>query len=262
MDETCGQLGGRLKGKVALITGAALGMGRQACIQFANEGACIVGLDVKEAELQETVAEVSDGGGRMLGIRADITSAEDVSAAIDQGVSHFGGLHIVYNNAAILLHGDDTSVVDTPEEVWDRVMDVNVKGMYLVCKYSIPKLMESGGGSIINTSSISAFLGETNPADCYCASKGAVIGLTHSLAVWLAPHGIRVNALLPGMIVTPMQSKFTGDPEWVSAVASTIPMARLGTVEDIAPVALFLASDESRFMTGADVIVDGGCAVI
>lgn len=253
---------GRLRGKVALITGAAMGMGREACVLFAEEGARIIGLDVDDDALQETVKTVERSGGEMLGIHADVADEGQVADAIERGLGRFGALHIIYNNAGVLWRDRDFSVVDTEEANWDRVMAINVKGPYLICKHGIPKLIASGGGSIIITASVSALLGDTDPQDAYTASKGAVTSLMRSLAVNFAKNNVRANAIHPGLIDTPMQAEGMKDPAWVEANLEFIPLRRIGTARDIANAALFLASDESSYMTGAELIVDGGLMVV
>ena len=252
----------RLQGKVALITGAAMGMGREACILFAEEGARVIGLDVAGDALKSTVQEVERVGGQMLGLEADVASESQVKDAIERGVEHFGGLHVLYNNAGVLWRDRDFSVIATAEADWDAVMAINVKGPFLVCKHAIPKMIASGGGSIIITASVSALLGDTDPQDAYTASKGAVTSLTRSLAVNFAKDNIRANVIHPGMIDTPMQAEGMKDPAWVEANLEFIPLRRIGKPRDIAYAALFLASDESSYMTGAELVVDGGLMVI
>jgi len=253
----------RLSDKVALITGAGLGMGREASLLFSEEGARIVALDVLEDEVQTTARMVEAAGGECLAIQCDVSSEADVRRATQEALAKFGVLDIVYNNAGVLRPGEDGPVTEIERDVWDRLMGINVTGMYLVCKHCVPTMIERRQGSIINTSSISALVGEIEtPNDCYCTSKGAVLGLTQSLAAWLAKYGIRVNAVLPGMTATPMQKEGLKNPEWVEANNALIPLGRIATAREIVTAALFLASDESAYVTGADLVVDGGCMVI
>jgi NAD(P)-dependent dehydrogenase (short-subunit alcohol dehydrogenase family) len=256
------KMAGRLEGKVAFITGAAMGMGREACLLFASEGAKIAGLDLADKELADTAAEVTTAGGEMLTIHADVSDEQQVVEAIQRTWDRFGALHVIYNNAGVLWRDRDFSVVKTELENWNRVMAINVGGPFLVCKHGIPRLIESGGGSVIITASVSALLGDDSPQDAYTASKGAVTSLTRSMAVTFAKDGVRVNAIHPGLIDTPMQAEGMKDPAWIEANLAYIPLLRVGTARDIANAALFLASDESSYMTGAEMIVDGGLMVV
>jgi len=237
---------GRLDGKVALITGAGSGMGREACSVFATEGAKVAAVDVDAALLEETAGLVG-------GIATFVA---------DGAAERFGALHILYNNAGVLWRDRDLGVLETDESVWDRVMAINLKGMVWVCKHGIPKLIEAGGGAIVNMGSTSALLGDTVPQDAYTASKGAIISLTRSLAVQFAPHGVRANCIHPGFVDTPMQTVRTSDAEWVREAVSFIPLGRLGTPRDVVNAALFLASDEASYITGAELVVDGGSMVV
>jgi NAD(P)-dependent dehydrogenase (short-subunit alcohol dehydrogenase family) len=252
----------RLEGKVALITGAGSGMGREACLVFAREEARIAALDIDAAGLETTAEMVHGGGGQIETFVADVAEEEHVREAIEEAVSRFGALHILYNNAGVLWRDRDLSVLDTDEAVWDRVMAINLKGMVWVCKHGVPKLIESGGGAIVNIGSTSALLGDTLPQDAYTASKGAVISLTRSLAVQFAASGIRANCIHPGFVDTPMQTVRTSDPVWMEAALASIPLGRLGTPRDVANAALFLASDEAGYITGAELIVDGGSVIV
>jgi NAD(P)-dependent dehydrogenase (short-subunit alcohol dehydrogenase family) len=253
---------GRLEGKVALITGAASGIGREACLVFAGEGARIAALDVDAAALETTGSMVRDTGGDIATFVADVADEEQVRGAIQSAVARFGALHILYNNAGVLWRDRDVSVLETDEAVWDRVMAINLKGMVWVCKHGVPKLIEAGGGAIVNMGSTSALLGDSIPQDAYTASKGAVISLTRNLAVQFAPYGIRANCIHPGFTDTPMQTVRTSDPAWVEAACASIPLGRLGTPRDVANAALFLASDEAAYVTGAELVVDGGSLIV
>lgn len=253
---------GRLDGKVALITGAASGMGREACLVFTKEGAKVAALDNDPSGLEQTAVETRDAGGEIETLASDVAIEEDVRRAVEGAVERFGALHILYNNAGVLWRDRDVSVLETDEAVWDRVMAINLKGMVWVCKYGVPKLIESGGGAIVNIGSTSALLGDSIPQDAYTASKGAIISLTRNLAVQFAPHGIRANCIHPGFTDTPMQTVRTSDSAWVQAASAAIPLGRLGTARDVVNAALFLASDEASYITGIELVVDGGSMVV
>ena len=253
---------GRLAGKVVVITGAGSGMGREACLVFAAEGARIVGIDLDQAALGTTASMVNDDHGDIAVVEADVSDEQQVRAAIRTAVDRFGELHILYNNAGVLWRDRDLGVLDTDEAIWDRVMAINLKGMVWVCKYGIPELIRAGGGAVVNIGSVSALLGDTVPQDAYTASKGAVISLTRSLAVQFAAQGVRANCIHPGFVGTPMQTVRTSDAAWVEAAEAAIPLGRLGTPRDIVNAALFLASDEASYITGAELVVDGGTMVV
>ena len=249
----------RLKDKVALITGAGMGQGRAACLIFAREGAKIVALDINEKAGRETVDWVQQQGGEAIFVHCDVASEEQVKKAVQAGVAAFGKLNILYNNAGVLWRDRDFEVTRTFEENWDRVMDINLKGYVWVSKYGIPELIKQGGGSIINIGSLSALLGFKRAQDAYTCSKGAIISLTRSQAIVYAGKNIRANVIHPGMVDTPMQKEF--DEEARKAIAEWIPLGRMAQPEDIAYCALFLASDEASFITGAELVVDGGTMV-
>jgi NAD(P)-dependent dehydrogenase (short-subunit alcohol dehydrogenase family) len=250
----------RLAGKVILVTGAGSGMGQAAAEMFAREGARIIATDIAEGPLRETVSAVHETGGTILGIPGNVAVAADVEMAIREGVRAFGSLHVLYNNAGI-MPGDDTSVEETSEEAYTRVMDVNMKGVFLCCKYGIPELLKSGGGSIINIASFVALVGCTVPQDAYTASKGGVLSLTRSIAVQYGRKGIRANAICPGPIETPLLRDLWTSEEERNKRLNRIPLGRFGTPQDIVNAGIFLASDESSWITGSTFVVDGGITV-
>ncbi len=252
---------GRLDGKVVLITGGGSGMGRLASVLFAREGAKVVVAEIAEGPGRETEAEIHGAGGAARFVRTDVARETDVAAAVRAGESTFGRLDVLYNNAGIFLP-EDGAITELEETVWDRVLNVNLKGTYLVCKHGIPALLRAGGGSIVNIASFVALVGCTVPQDAYTASKGGVIALTRSLAVQFGPKGIRTNAICPGPIETPMLTSWLlTDPEAKRIRLARIPMARFGRPEDIVYLAMYLASDESAWTNGATLSVDGGITV-
>jgi NAD(P)-dependent dehydrogenase (short-subunit alcohol dehydrogenase family) len=247
----------RLEGKVALITGAGSGIGRESALLFASEGAAVVVVDRDDAPGQETVAAVAAAGGRAVYAHADVSRSEDCAGMVATAEATFGALHVLFNNAGIMDSGDDDAV-STAEEVWDRTMTVNAKAVFLGCKHGIPALRRAGGGSIINTASFVAVLGAATPQIAYTASKGAVLALTRELAIIHAREKIRVNALCPGPLHTELLMKFLDTEAKKQRRLVHIPMGRFGQAREIAQAALFLASDESSFITGTDFMVDGG----
>jgi len=247
----------RLDGKVALITGAGNGMGRVASVLFAQEGARIVVADWSEDGALETVAAVEAAGGEAAFVKVDVAKADQVEAMIGFTMERFGALNVLYNNAGI-FPADDGGVTETPEPTWDRVMDVNLKGVWLGCKYGVPAMVESGGGSIVNVASFVALMGAATAQIAYTASKGGVLAMTREIAVEYGRKGVRANSLCPGPIATPMLEELMSDPARKQRRLVHIPMGRLGQAEELAKAALFLASDDSSFMTGAQLVVDGG----
>ncbi|MBI1727269.1 MAG: SDR family oxidoreductase [Candidatus Rokubacteria bacterium] len=247
----------RLKGKVALITGAGMGMGREASVLFAAEGAHVVVCDINKKAADETVTLVEKTGGQALAAVGDVAIEDDVKRMVEEGVKRFGALHVLYNNAGVLWKDKDRSVLETDGEQWDRVMAINLKSVFWVTKHGIPCLKRAGGGSIILVGSVSALAGFTRAQDAYTAAKGALISLNKSLAIQFAKDRIRSNIIHPGIVETPLQAPYL-TPELRAEFNAGIPLGRIGQPRDIAYAALFLASEESSFMTGAEMIVDGG----
>jgi NAD(P)-dependent dehydrogenase (short-subunit alcohol dehydrogenase family) len=250
-------MGRRLEGKVALITGAGMGMGRAAAVLFAEEGARIVVCDIDGEAAAETVRLVGKAGGQAVAAVGDVAVEADVTRMVEEGVRAFHTLHVLYNNAGVLWKDRDRSVLETDERWWDRVMAINLKSVFWVTKHGIPHLRRQGGGSIILVGSVSALAGFTRAQDAYTAAKGALIALNKSLAVQFARDGIRCNVIHPGIVDTPLQAPYLTDA-LRAEFKSAIPLGRIATAREIAQAALFLASDESSFMTGAEMVIDGG----
>jgi NAD(P)-dependent dehydrogenase (short-subunit alcohol dehydrogenase family) len=247
----------QLDGKVCLITGGASGIGRSASELFAANGARVVIADVMDDAGASTAAAIVADGGEATYVHADVSAPGDAEAMIGAAVERYGSLDVLYNNAGVML-GEDGSVTETPEEIWDRTLAINVKGVAFGCKYGVPAMITSGGGSIINVASFVAWMGAATSQTAYTASKGAVLSMTREIAVEYARRGIRCNALCPGPIDTPLLAELLSDPERRQRRFVHIPMGRLGRPEELARAALFLASGDSSFMTGASLIVDGG----
>jgi NAD(P)-dependent dehydrogenase (short-subunit alcohol dehydrogenase family) len=247
----------RLKDKVTLITGASGGIGRETALLFANEGASVVCVDVNDNEGKRTVKLIKAAGGIAAYTRADVSNAADCAAMVRFAEKKFGKLHILFNNAGIMHHSDDNAVT-TEEAIWDLTMNINAKGVFLGCKFGIPALRRAGGGSIINTASFVALLGAATPQIAYTASKGAVLSMTRELAVIHARENIRVNALCPGPLRTELLMSYLNTEEKKQRRLVHIPMGRFGEAKEIAYAALYLASDESSYVTGTEFLVDGG----
>ncbi len=244
---------GRLEGKVAVITGAASGIGRESARRFAEEGARVCIADLADEPGKETAAEI-DG----LYVHADVTNPLDVQRMYRDVAEAFGGIDVLFNNAGI-APPDDNSILETELDAWQRVQDVNLKSVFLCCKYGIPYLLERGGGSVINTASFVAVMGAATSQISYTASKGGVLALSRELGVQFAQQGVRVNALCPGPVSTPLlQELFAKDPEEAAKRLVHLPMGRFAEAVEIANGALFLASDESSYVTASTFLVDGG----
>ncbi len=247
----------RLDGKVTLITGAGGGIGREAALLFAREGSRIAVGEIDEIGGNQTVELIRQAGGEALFIQVDVSQAVEVEAMVRRAEEAFGQLDVIYNNAGINLAGD-MGVAETEEEIWDKVIAVNLKGVYLGAKYGIPALLRAGGGSMINVASFVALMGAAVPQIAYTASKGAVLALTREVAVEYGRRNIRVNALCPGPIQTPLMAGLLADETARQRRLVHIPIGRFGTALEVAQAALFLASDDSSLMTGAALVVDGG----
>jgi NAD(P)-dependent dehydrogenase (short-subunit alcohol dehydrogenase family) len=243
----------RLRDKVALITGAGSGIGRQAALLFAREGARVVAVDVNEQAAKDTVASIQDA----IAVRADVSKARDCEQMVAAAEKAFGKLNVLFNNAGI-MHAKDDDAVSTGEDVWNLTFEINAKGVFLGCKYGIPALRRAGGGSVINTASFVARMGAATPQIAYTASKGAVLAMTRELAVIHARENIRVNALSPGPLKTELLMSFLNTEQKKQRRLVHVPMGRFGEAEEIAKAALYLASDDSSYVTGTEFLVDGG----
>lgn len=247
----------RLDGKVALITGAGGGLGRESAMLFAREGAAIAVVDTIKSAAEATAASIIAQGGRAIAIAADVTDEADCARMVAETEAAFGRLQVMFNNAGICL-AEDEGPVETPLAVWNKTLAVNLTGVFLCCKHGIPALLRAGGGVIVNMASMVAYIGSATPQIAYAASKGGVVALTQELAMVYARSGIRANALCPGPVRTPLTDSFLGTPEQRERRRVHQPMGRLGQAEEVARAALFLASDDSSYMTGQSLLVDGG----
>jgi NAD(P)-dependent dehydrogenase (short-subunit alcohol dehydrogenase family) len=258
-------MAGRLDNKVAIITGAANGQGLAAARIFVEEGAQVALLDIDGDAVEKAAADI--GSSATVGLRCDVSDSASVQNAVDKTVERFGRINVLHNNAGAAFRkgggwdvSQDGLTVDISEELFDKSLAVNLKSVFLMSKYVIPHMLEAGAGSIINVSSLSgAHAGSTSHA--YCAAKGGVVGLTRALALGYGPHGIRVNAMCPGLVETPLVSHILSDQAWLDNYAQGAPLRRIAQPEDMAKVALFLASDDSGYMTGSVVTVDGGMMI-
>jgi len=247
----------RLRNKVALITGGAGGIGRETALLFAREGARVVIADVDDRSGKRLAGRINRGGGKAVYCRADVSRDGDCAGMVAAAEAEFGALHVLFNNAGVMLAAD-ADAVGTSEDVWDATLAVNLKGVFLGCKHGIPALRRAGGGSVINTASFVALMGAATPQLAYTASKGGVVALTRELAVIHARENIRVNALCPGPLRTELLMKVLDTPRKQRRRLVHIPMGRFGEAREIARAALYLAGDESSFVTGTEFVVDGG----
>ena len=245
----------RLAGKAALVSGGASGMGQSEATIFAREGAKVVVADVLEAEGKQVADKIVSGGGQARFVKLDVTSEAEWDAAIKAAVSAFGKLDVLVNNAGISGTFDPDT---TSTSAWDMLMNVNAKGVFLGMKHAVPAMRDAGGGAIVNISSISGFVGQDRLHMGYNASKGAVRIMTKSGAVQFAQHGIRVNSVHPGIMPPMRTSKLSADPAWREKSLRFVPLKREGRVEEVANAVLFLASDEASYITGTELVVDGG----
>ena len=247
----------RLKDRVCLITGAGSGIGRETALLFSQEGARVVAVDLDEEAGQETVRLIGTNGGAATFVRADVSQAQDCQQMVMHAEQQFGALHVMFNNAGIML-SEDGDAVETEEAIWNTTMNVNLKGVFFGCKYGIPALRRAGGGSLINTASFVALMGAATPQIAYTASKGGVLAMTRELAVLHARENIRANAICPGPLRTELLMKFLDTKAKQQRRLVHIPMGRFGEAKEIAAAALFLASEEASFVTGTELVVDGG----
>ena len=249
-------MAGLLEGKVALVTGGASGIGRATALAFAREGAKVVIADVAVEDGEETVRMIEESGGKAIFVETDVSQSDQVEALINKAVETYGRLDCAFNNAGI--EGEQALTPDCTEENWDRVININLKGVWLGMKYEIPQMLKQGGGAIVNMSSVAGLVGfPSSPA--YVASKHGILGLTKTAALEYATEGIRVNAVCPGVIRTPMVERATGgDPEVEAQFAAMEPVGRMGKPEEVAEAVVWLCSDAASFVTGHSMVVDGG----
>lgn len=247
----------RLHGKVTLITGAGGVLGRASALRFAQEGARVCAVDMLSEQAEETAHLIAANGGEAMAVSADVTGAAAVQSAVNATIARWGQLDTLFNNAGVMPHQDE-SVLDMDAALWTRIYEINVLGTALCCQHAVPHIIAAGGGAVVNMSSFMAFMGCVKPQDAYTASKGAIVALTRSLAVQLGQHGIRVNALCPGPIETEHVRRFFADEAARKLRLDRVPLGRFGCPEDVAELALFLASDAASWLTGQAIVLDGG----
>jgi|SRR6185369_17225850 len=246
----------RLAGKTVLITGSGSGQGREAAILFAKEGAQVVVTDISQDAINGTLKQIADGGGQAVGKTMDVSDSTQVQQAIKLAVDRFGKLDILYNNAGVWLRTEDGPIAKLEDRIWDLTINTNLRGMYHCCKYAIPQMIRSGGGSIVNTASVAGLMGTYSSA--YSASKGGMIALSRTIATTYAKQNIRSNVICPGYVDTPMSKGIADNPKVLQAYIEATPLQRGGKPIDTAYMALYLASDEASFVTGGVFVVDGG----
>lgn len=254
----------RLPGKVAIITGAGAGMGREAAVLFGREGAKVLAADLKKGAADETAAMVRDAGGEATAVECDVAVPDANDRMVAAALERWGGVHVFYANAGMVSRGrgGDMGLEQITLETWQRILSVNLTGVFLGCRSAIPAIVKSGGGSVIITGSVGSLVAHRAHNHAYVTSKSALLGLTRNLAVEYAPKNVRVNCICPGQVRTAMMADFYDDPAKRQRFIDLTPMARFGEPGEIASAALFLASDESSFMTGAVLVVDGGWTAV
>lgn len=252
----------RLQGKVAIVTGGGAGMGRAVAEGYAREGAQVVVAEINPANGEAVVNAIQQAGGQAIFVKTDVSKAVEVEALAAAAVKQFGGIDVLYSNAAVQLHGKDARAHELSEEIWERTYNINIRGVWLCAKYVIPAMLARGGGSIINVASPTGMLGCAPGYTAYSSSKGAVYGLTRVMAMDYARDQIRVNAVVPGATETPLTAELFADEKTRQGLINATPLGRLGQAEDVVGLAIFLASDESRYCTGGYYMVDGGLTAI
>ncbi|MCL4857990.1 MAG: SDR family oxidoreductase [Caldilineaceae bacterium] len=254
----------RLQEKRAIVTGAGMGMGRAAALRLAQEGARVVVADINETAGNETVEAIRAAGGDAIFVHADVAQAAQVEAMVAAAERAYGGLDIIFNNAAIQLIGVDTRAHELEEAIWDRIQSVNLKGVWLCMKYAITAMLKNDGrgGSIINNASPTGLVGCAPYDTAYSSAKAGVYGLTRAAAAAYAKEGIRINAIVPGPMDTPLITKITSDPQARAALEQLTPMGRLGKADEIAGLVAFLASDDAAYCTGGIYMADGGLTAV